>query len=440
MAANGISTLMIPSGLTATSFTGSYPVASGTFNYDSYGAGFSIRKDGGPIDTYINYVLAMPALSAREYVFDQITDELKPFTYGQALISFTLNANGTFSNVVCTFGAGGYSASSGQLTMLGTKFVGGVSPANDIVWDYVCAGNDGVITSFSYASGTPPIGRVWTFVPANGQPSFTRAMQAPTTNVELPAETVPTWNIATAGGVNLGGNGINELNPTTTPVGTLFNIYVTELGTGGQADKERRQKSKLDLAATDRAADGNPRATYDITLLPTQYNGNVIIDNPNAGGLVVGRPWIETVSTFTFYEAFGANVAISTTQFVSGSKIYAESSTYNVPNYQNARIVVNDIQVANTALRGHTLVVLDSYGDVVAGPTQYDTYIDSANVTALASALTSVTSNNIAVLVVYDASAVSAAVRTAINTGYGSTNSNTWTANRLSQIFIGIKV
>jgi hypothetical protein len=205
------------------------------------------------------------------------------------------------------------------------------------------------------------------------------------------------------------------------------------------ATKELRQKSKLDLAAANRAADSNPRSTYDLTTLPTQYNGNVILDNPNAGGLVAGRPWITTQSAFTFFEAFGTNVAISTTQYVSGNKIYAESSTYDVPSYQNARIVVNDIEVANTALRGHTLAVLDSYGDVVTGPTQYDTYIDSANVTALASALTSVTSNNIAVLVVYDASAVSAAVRTAINTGYGSTNSNTWTANRISQILIGIK-
>jgi hypothetical protein len=206
------------------------------------------------------------------------------------------------------------------------------------------------------------------------------------------------------------------------------------------ATKELRQKAKLDLAATNRAADGNARATYDISRLPTQYNGNVILDNISDGNtLIAGRPWITTQSAFTFFEAFGTNVAISTTQYVSGNKIYAESSTYDVPSYQNARIVVNDIEVANTALRGHTLAVLDSYGDVVTGPTQYDTYIDSANVTALASALTSVTSNNIAVLVVYDASAVSAAVRTAINTGYGSTNSNTWTANRISQILIGIK-
>ena len=57
------------------------------------------------------------------------------------------------------------------------------------------------------------------------------------------------------------------------------------------ATKELRQKAKLELAAADRAADGNARATYDITELPTQYDDNDIIDNPNTGGLVEGRPW-----------------------------------------------------------------------------------------------------------------------------------------------------
>ena len=57
--------------------------------------------------------------------------------------------------------------------------------------------------------------------------------------------------------------------------------------------KEERQKAKLDLAASKRAADGNTRSTYDITQLPTQYSGDDIIDNPNVGGLVQGRPWVE---------------------------------------------------------------------------------------------------------------------------------------------------
>ena len=205
------------------------------------------------------------------------------------------------------------------------------------------------------------------------------------------------------------------------------------------ATKELRQKAKLDLAAANRAADSNARATYDITQLPTQYNDDDLIDNPNIGGLVAGRPWIETVSTFTFYEAFGTTVAISTTQYVSGNKIYAESSTFDVPDFQPARVVVNDIEIVNTELRGHTLAVLDSYGDTVS-ITNFDTYGVPGDVTALASALGAVASGNIVVLVVYDASAVDAGVRSAINTGYGSTNTDTWTAERNSHIFIGEKI
>lgn len=207
--------------------------------------------------------------------------------------------------------------------------------------------------------------------------------------------------------------------------------------------REERQAAKLALAAAKRAADGNARATLDITTLPTQFDGNATIDNPNIGGLVQGRPWINTVADFTFYEAFGTTTAISTTQYVLGNKIYAESSTYDVPSYQPAQVVSNDVQVVNTELRGHTLVVLDPLGDVVTAATQYDTWdtVGSPGAsTALANALNSVASGNIAVLVVYDASALTAGVRSAINTGYGSTNSNTWISSRISHIFIGVKI
>lgn len=206
------------------------------------------------------------------------------------------------------------------------------------------------------------------------------------------------------------------------------------------ATKELRQKAKLDLAAAKRAADGYTRATYDIAQLPTQYNDNSVIDNPNTGGLIQGRPWISTIAEFTFYEAVGTTSAISTTQYVSGNKIYAESSTYDVPSFQPARVIVNDIEIVNTEQRGHTLVVLDSYGNVVTGPTQFDTYIDNANVTALNSALNAVASGNIVVLVTYDASAFFGDVRSTLNTSYGSTNSDTWIAQRRSQIFIGVKI
>lgn len=64
--------------------------------------------------------------------------------------------------------------------------------------------------------------------------------------------------------------------------------------------REARQKAKLDLAAAKRQASAtnrdNPvnadtRYNYDLTKLPTQFSGNSIVDNSNASGLVIGRPW-----------------------------------------------------------------------------------------------------------------------------------------------------
>ena len=51
------------------------------------------------------------------------------------------------------------------------------------------------------------------------------------------------------------------------------------------ATKQAKQLAKLNLAASKRDD------TYDINKLPTKYNGNAVVDNPNTGGLVAGRPW-----------------------------------------------------------------------------------------------------------------------------------------------------
>lgn len=205
------------------------------------------------------------------------------------------------------------------------------------------------------------------------------------------------------------------------------------------ATKELKQKAKLDLAAANRAAVGNPRATYDITQLPTQYNGNVILDNISDGNVLTpGRPWITTVS-FAVYEAFGTTSALSTTQYASGNKIYVYSSSLDVPSYQPARIVVNEIEIYNGTSRGHTLALLDTYGDTISINT-YDTYGNAGSLTSLANALNAAASGTIAVLTVYDASTLNSTVRSALTTNYGATAPNTWAAGRRDHIFIGIKV
>lgn len=57
------------------------------------------------------------------------------------------------------------------------------------------------------------------------------------------------------------------------------------------ATRQLRQEAKLALAALDRTASGESRTTYTINNLPTKYSGDTVVDNPNTGGLIVGRPW-----------------------------------------------------------------------------------------------------------------------------------------------------
>ena len=81
-----------------------------------------------------------------------------------------------------------------------------------------------------------------------------------------------------------------DSSSTLTQIGMIDNDTVlctpNQVGT-----KEDRQIQKLEIAKAARTADGNARDTYDITELPTKYTGNNVTDNPNLGGLVVGRPW-----------------------------------------------------------------------------------------------------------------------------------------------------
>jgi hypothetical protein len=56
------------------------------------------------------------------------------------------------------------------------------------------------------------------------------------------------------------------------------------------ATRQLRQEAKLALAELDRTESGK-RHTLTINNLPTKYSGDTIVDNPNTGGLVQGRPW-----------------------------------------------------------------------------------------------------------------------------------------------------
>jgi hypothetical protein len=80
-------------------------------------------------------------------------------------------------------------------------------------------------------------------------------------------------------------------------------LLVLTLLNPSQASKHERQLAKLELAQTKRKAGGDSTKpyyrklnTYNAAFLPTQYavnsdDTNDVVDNPNVGGLVIGRPW-----------------------------------------------------------------------------------------------------------------------------------------------------
>jgi hypothetical protein len=203
------------------------------------------------------------------------------------------------------------------------------------------------------------------------------------------------------------------------------------------ATRELRQKAKLDLAAAKRAEDGNPRAIYDITRLPTQYDDNVIIDNANTGGLVQGRPWYSLFTTYEQVVTPGATITITQT---GPFKITVRSTSYDTEPFVNGQISIDDVLVVNTSGRGHTVLAMTSDGTVIS-QTRFDTW-DGPGITNMNTALLGFASGTVIAICTYDATSLDAAVRATLNTYYGGTLTDTWPPSipRYSHIFIGTKI
>ena len=96
----------------------------------------------------------------------------------------------------------------------------------------------------------------------------------------------------------------NEVLDTAETIGSYGIVEGSQLRTHNKIARlttlQDRQLAKLDLSSLERLELGNTRPYYDITELPTQYVGNVVVDNPNPDGLIEGRPWVDTPPGFTW--------------------------------------------------------------------------------------------------------------------------------------------
>jgi hypothetical protein len=107
-------------------------------------------------------------------------------------------------------------------------------------------------------------------------------------------------------------NYLNNPSDTLATIGAVAGSIFLCTPEQDSIDKQTRQVQKLEIAQEKRQADGDTTKpyyrinnTYDLTLLPDTYNGNVpgVDDNPNTGGLLQGRPWVNYAGI-----AFAANI------------------------------------------------------------------------------------------------------------------------------------
>ena len=117
-----------------------------------------------------------------------------------------------------------------------------------------------------------------------------------------------------------------------------------------QASRQLSQEMQLDIAQLKRKAGGDTSKPYyrslndyDKTELPTQYEGDSLLDNPNSEGLLLGRPWSADGITLSSLVTW-----LDPTFAVSGSTIVDQSASENDATLVNAtHDAANDYFVFN---------------------------------------------------------------------------------------------
>jgi hypothetical protein len=159
--------------------------------------------------------------------------------------------------------------------------------------------------------------------------------------------------------------------------------------------------------------------------------------------ITLGNERDETFITYENYtNAIGVGGIITFNGKVKGNLIEVKSTNLNSSPNNGGYIKVNGSTITSDTVnmsRGHTLVVIDTLGNIISINT-YDTYGDiNLNCELLSSNLTSVTIGYIAIIATWDATGVNSNLRNTLRNSYGATSNVTWSTNRESHIFVGIR-
>jgi len=125
---------------------------------------------------------------------------------------------------------------------------------------------------------------------------------------------------------------------TLASAGIVAGDIITVASERSQASRQLSQEMQLDIAQLKRKAGGDTTKPYyrslndyDKTELPTQYEGDNLLDNPNSEGLLLGRPWSADGVTLSSLVTW-----LDPTFAVSGSTIIDQSASENNATLINA--------------------------------------------------------------------------------------------------------
>ena len=164
-----------------------------------------------------------------------------------------------------------------------------------------------------------------------------------------------TLNSAYYGRVSIHKNGLvkdstDDSGTTLLNAGIVAGDIITVASDRNQASRQLSQEMQLDIAQLKRKAGGDTSKPYyrslndyDKTELPTQYEGDSLLDNPNSQGLLLGRPWSADGITLSSLVTW-----LDPTFAVSGSTIIDQSASENNATLVNAtHDAANDYFVFN---------------------------------------------------------------------------------------------
>lgn len=151
-----------------------------------------------------------------------------------------------------------------------------------------------------------------------------------------------------------------------------------------------RQVAKLQLAQLERLALSEDRPYYDISELPTYYDGNDIVDNANPDGLITGRPWTDTppvsiptgmdrnepyIHSGTYLTATAASIPAYSLQGTKYTPAYVASVTNETAGLYRRKYVGNFNSGNGSTTFDMTFFSTPSHGPISEAAYEIDEYV-----------------------------------------------------------------